>query len=138
MKEIKLRVGTGQHDYNIKMGHIENFLSTGHKVRIVLQFRGREMAHRDLGFVVLKKVAEDLKNMANVDAPPRMGGKVITMIITPLPLAQQKRKFQLFHGELLEPDQDDDEDFDEDPHEGEEEIDEIEENEVNDEPTTQE
>jgi translation initiation factor IF-3 len=116
MKEIKLRVGTGQHDYNIKMGRIEGFLDTGHKVRVVIQFKGRENAHKDLGFVAMQRIIEDLKTMSNVDQVPRLGGRVIAMTLSPLPQGQRKRKFHLFHGELLEEDDHDDEDveFDED------------------------
>ncbi len=118
MKEIKLRVGTGQHDYNIKMGRMEGFLDTGHKVRVVVQFKGRENAHKDLGFVVMQRVIEDLKSIASVDQAPRLGGRVVAMTLTPLPQGQRKRKFHLFHGELLEDDEDDhegeEEDFDED------------------------
>lgn len=113
MKEIKLRVGTGQHDYNIKMGRVEGFLDTGHKVRVVIQFKGRENAHKDLGFVVMQRIIEDLKTMSNVDQAPRMGGRVIAMTLTPLPQPQRKRKFHLFHGELLEEDDDHDEDVEE-------------------------
>lgn len=108
MKEIKLRVGTGQHDYNIKMGRMEGFLDTGHKVRVIVQFKGRENAHKDLGFVVMQRVIEDLKNIASVDQAPRLGGRVVAMTLTPLPQGQRKRKFHLYHGELLEEDEDDD------------------------------
>ncbi len=118
MKEIKLRVGTGQHDYNIKMGRVEGFLDTGHKVRVVIQFKGRENAHKDLGFVAMQRIIDDLKTMSNVDQAPRLGGRVIAMTLSPLPQGQRKRKFHLFHGELLEEDDHDDEDeFDEDDHE---------------------
>lgn len=112
MKEIKLRVGTGQHDYNIKMGRVEGFLDTGHKVRVVIQFKGRENAHKDLGFVAMQRIIDDLKTMSHVDQAPRLGGRVIAMTLSPLPQGQRKRKFHLFHGELLEEDDHDDEDVD--------------------------
>jgi len=113
MKEVKFRVGTGQHDYNIKLGRAEGFLDTNHKCRFVLQFRGRENAHKDLGFVVLNRIIEDLKSMAQVDQPPRLNGRAVAMILSPLPAHQRKRKFHLFHGELMEED-----DFETDePHE---------------------
>ena len=137
MKEIKLRVGTGQHDYNIKMGRIEGFLDTGHKVRVVIQFKGRENAHKDLGFVAMTRIIEDLKTMSNVDQAPRLGGRVIAMTLSPLPQGQRKRKFHLFHGELMEEDdlEDDEdgefvEDHEEDGSEGDHE-----ESEAADEPT---
>jgi len=109
MKEIKFRVGTGQHDYNIKCGRAEGFLEQNHKVRFVLQFRGRENAHKDLGFVALNRIIEDLKTMAQVDQPPRLSGRAVAMILSPLPAHQRKRKFHLFHGELI-----DEDDFEED------------------------
>lgn len=116
MKEVKFRVGTGQHDYNIKLGRAETFLEGNHKVRFVLQFKGRENAHKDLGFVMLKRIIEDLSTMAQVDQPPRLGGRAVAMILSPLPPHQRKRKFHLFHGELVEEDEPDDgeDDFDED------------------------
>jgi translation initiation factor IF-3 len=115
MKEVKFRVGTGQHDYNIKLGRAEGFLDTNHKVRFVLQFKGRENAHKELGFVALNRIIEDLKTMAQVDQPPRLNGRAVAMILSPLPQHQRKRKFHLFHGELIDEDEDDDkheEDFD--------------------------
>ena len=109
MKEVKFRVGTGQHDYNIKMGRAEGFLDTGHKVRMVLQFRGRENAHKELGFVMMKRIIEDLKQIAHVDQEPRLNGRAVGMTLSPLPQHQRKRRFHLFHGELREED-----DFEED------------------------
>ena len=109
MKEVKFRVGTGQHDYNIKMGRAEGFLDTGHKVRMVLQFRGRENAHKELGFVMMKRIIEDLKQIAHVDQEPRLNGRAVGMTLSPLPQHQRKRRFHLFHGELMEED-----DFEED------------------------
>ncbi|MES2995184.1 MAG: translation initiation factor IF-3 [Verrucomicrobiota bacterium] len=116
MKEVKFRVGTGTHDYNIKLGRAEGFLDGNHKVRFVLQFRGRENAHKDLGFVVLNRIIEDLKTMAQVDQVPKLTGRAVAMILSPLPQAQRKRKFHLFHGELMEEDDEEhtEEDFDED------------------------
>ena len=118
MKEVKFRVGTGEHDYNIKLGRAETFLEGNHKVRFVLQFRGRENAHKDLGFVVLKRIIEDLKSMAAVDQAPRLNGRAVAMILSPLPAHQRKRHFHLYHGELIEdddPDEDEDEDDDFEP-----------------------
>ena len=118
MKEVKFRVGTGTHDYNIKLGRAETFLEGNHKVRFVLQFKGRENAHKELGFVMLKRIIEDLKSMAGVDQSPRLSGRAVAMILSPLPAHQRKRHFQLFHGELIDEDEhdedEDDEDFDDD------------------------
>lgn len=114
MKEVKFRVGTGEHDYNIKLGRAETFLDGNHKVRFVLQFKGRENAHKDLGFVVLNRIVQDLKSMAAVDQPPRLNGRAVAMILSPLPAHQRKRHFHLFHGELIEEDEEDHEDGEED------------------------
>jgi len=111
MKEVKFRVRTEEHDYNVKMGRAETFLEAGHKVRIQLQFRGRENAHREIGFEVMVRIKEDLKTMAHVDQDARLAGRNIIMILSPLPKDQQKRHFILDHGELIEEDDfDDDED----------------------------
>lgn len=109
IKEIKLRVGTDTHDYNIKLARAEQFLDEGNKVRVRLQFRGRENAHRDIGFVVLKRVAEDLKEIANVDQQARLAGRAVNMMLSPLPQGQRKRKFYLSHGNLIDEDDQGDE-----------------------------
>ena len=120
MKEIKFRVRTGEHDYNIKLGRAEDFLDQGHKCRFVLQFRGRENAHRELGFEVLEKIIEDLKSMAQVDQKPRLSGRAVAMILSPLPKDQRKRHFHLFHGELI--DEDELEEHDEDQDDDEQDV----------------
>ncbi len=117
MKEVKFRVGTGEHDYNIKLGRAETFLEGNHKVRFVLQFRGRENAHKELGFVVLKRIIEDLKTMAAVDQAPRLNGRAVAMILSPLPAHQRKRHFHLYHGELIEEDEHEEEEDDDDDYE---------------------
>lgn len=117
MKEVKFRVRTEQHDYNIKLNRLETFLDEGHKARVILQFRGRENAHREIGFEKMERILGDLKTMANVDQPPRLSGRVIGMTLSPLPKEQRKRKFQLFHGELI-----DEDDFEDDEHEDAEDV----------------
>ena len=117
MKEVKFRVRTEEHDYNIKMGRLEEFLDAGFKVRVQLQFRGRENAHKELGVVVLKKVKEDAKMMGHCDQEPRIAGRAVNMVLSPLPKGQRKRRFKLIHGDLIDPDEDyedDDDDFEED------------------------
>lgn len=116
MKEVKFRPRTEEHDYNVKLGRAETFLEGGHKLRVQLQFRGRENAHREVGFQVMERIKDDLKTMANVDQDARLAGRNIIMILSPLPKGQQKRHFVLDHGELIEEDDfdDDDDDFDED------------------------
>lgn len=107
MKEVKFRVGTGTHDYNIKMARAESFLADGHKVRLQLQFKGRENAHHDLGFVLMEKVVQDLKGTGNVDQPARLAGRAIGMVLSPLPEGQRVLKFKAhLHDELEEEDSD--------------------------------
>jgi len=108
MKEIKFRVRTEEHDYNLKCARIEKFLDEGNKVKVGLMFRGRENAHKELGIVVLKRVLEDLKGMANVDHPPRLAGRNVSMLLSPLPADQRVRKFTAHDDkELIEPDESD-------------------------------
>ena len=102
IKEIKLSVRMEDHDYQIKMARSENFLEEGHKVRMRLQFKGRENAHRDLGFVVMKRVEEDLLGMAQIDQAAKLMGRMVGMVLSPLPANQRKRRFLLSHGKLIE------------------------------------
>ena len=118
IKEIKLRVGTDTHDYNIKMARAEQFLEHGNKVRIRLQFRGRENAHKEIGFDVLNQCAEDLKDMAHVDQAPRLAGRAVNMMLSPLSKDKQKRHFLLSHGNLVDPDDEGDEDIEFDDDDG--------------------
>ncbi len=114
MKEVKFRVRTEDHDYNIKCSRAEQFLEEGHKVRIQLQFRGRENAHREIGFEVVNRVKKDLVSMANVDMEPKLVGRAIGMILSPLPEAKRVRRFAMEHGELIEEDDFDDDDENDD------------------------
>jgi translation initiation factor IF-3 len=94
VKELKFRIGIDPHDYHIKIVHAEDFLAEGHKVRIQLQFRGRQIAHQELGHVLAKKIKEDLQTMGHVDQEPKMAGRNINMQISPLPEQQRHRKFK--------------------------------------------
>ncbi|WP_018969344.1 translation initiation factor IF-3 [Rubritalea marina] len=113
MKEVKFRVRTEDHDYNLKCARIEKFLEEGNKVKVQLQFRGRENAHKDLGFVVLQRVAEDLSGMANLDQKPRLAGRAVSMLLSPLPKEQRVRKFLVDDSQLEEEDEDLDDDGEE-------------------------
>ena len=95
LKEMKFRVGIDPHDYSIKITHAEDFLADGHKVRIQLQFRGRQMAHQDIGFKLMQRVKGDLATMCHVDMEPRMAGRNINMQLSPLPERQRVRKFRV-------------------------------------------
>ena len=108
LKEIKFRVNIDEHDYVTKMRHAEDFLDKGNKVRVQLQFRGREMAHQELGMALMVRVKDDLVTMAHVEMEPKLMGKSVTMTLAPLPEAKRKRNFASDH-ELapLEDDPDD-------------------------------
>jgi len=107
LKEIKFRVRTEQHDYNLKCSRIEKFLDEGSKVKVGLMFRGRENAHKELGIEVLKRVVADMEGMANVDQPPRLAGRNVGMLLSPLPAEQRVRKFTAHDDdELIEADDD--------------------------------
>ena len=83
IKEIKFRPGTDDGDYNIKMRNIQRFLSDGDKVKITLRFRGREMAHQQLGAQLLKRVQEDLVEVGAVEQFPKMEGRQMVMMVAP-------------------------------------------------------
>jgi translation initiation factor IF-3 len=83
VKEIKMRPGIDDHDYDVKMRAMTRFLEEGDKVKVTMRFRGRELAHQDLGMNVLMRVREDLDHLAKVEAFPRMEGKQMTMVISP-------------------------------------------------------
>jgi len=83
VKEIKLRPKIETHDYDFKKKHIVEFLEAGDKVKITLQFRGREMAHASLGRKLLEQLADDLKDVAKVEAPPRQEGRTMILMLTP-------------------------------------------------------
>ena len=93
LKEIKFRVNIDAHDYMTKVRRAEEFLDKGYKLKIHLQFRGREMAHQDLGMALMKRVKTDLDSMAHVEMEPRLVGKSIGMTLSPLPIAKRKRRF---------------------------------------------
>src|SRR5213593_3100170 len=93
LKEIKFRVNIDEHDYLTKIRHGEEFLDRGNKVRVQLQFRGREMAHQEFGMQLVEKVREDLSGMSQVEMDPKITGRNITMTLAPLPANRRKRKF---------------------------------------------
>jgi translation initiation factor IF-3 len=93
LKEIKFRVNIDEHDYLTKIRHAEEFLDRGNKVRVQLQFRGREMAHQEFGMQLVEKVRDDLSGMSQVEMEPKITGRNITMTLAPLPANRRKRKF---------------------------------------------
>src|SRR6476659_4513997 len=95
LKEIKFRVNIDNHDYMTKIRHGEAFLDKGNKVRVQLQFRGREMAHQEFGMQLMHKVKDDLNGMSQVEMEPKIAGRNITMTLSPLPAARRKKRFSL-------------------------------------------
>ncbi len=93
LKEIKFRVNIDDHDYLTKIRHGEEFLDKGNKVRVQLQFRGREMAHQEFGMQLMYKVRDDLAGMSQVEMDPKIAGRNITMTLTPLPANRRKPRF---------------------------------------------
>ncbi|GHF59831.1 translation initiation factor IF-3 [Seohaeicola zhoushanensis] len=85
IKEIKFRPNTDTHDYEVKMRSVFKFLEAGDKVKVTLRFRGREMAHQNLGRELLERVAEDTKEVGKVESFPRLEGRQMVMLIGPLP-----------------------------------------------------
>ena len=83
VKEIKMRPGIDDHDYDVKMRSINRFLGDGDKVKVTLRFRGREMVHQDLGMKVLERVKTDLDEIAKVEQFPKMEGRQMTMVMAP-------------------------------------------------------
>ena len=85
VKEVKFRPNTDTHDYEVKMRNVFKFLEGGDKVKVTLRFRGREMAHQNLGRELLERVAEDVKEIGKVENMPKMEGRQMVMMIGPMP-----------------------------------------------------
>ncbi|MEX0951856.1 MAG: translation initiation factor IF-3 [Gammaproteobacteria bacterium] len=83
VKEVKFRPGTDEGDYNIKLRNLVRFLEDGDKVKVTLRFRGREMAHQELGAQMLKRVENDLLELGTVEQFPKMEGRQMVMVIAP-------------------------------------------------------
>ena len=98
IKEIEFTARIEQHDYETKLRHAEEFLDHGNKVKMRLKFRGREMAHTDIGFNVMKRAVVDLATMGSPDAEPKLIGRNIHVMLTPLPPNKRKPRL-LVRGE---------------------------------------
>jgi len=83
VKEIKLRPGIDDHDYEVKRRSMVKFIEEGDKVKVTMRFRGRELAHQELGMDVLIRVRDDLDEIAKVEQMPRMEGRQMTMVVSP-------------------------------------------------------
>ncbi|WP_438970931.1 translation initiation factor IF-3 [Methylophaga sp.] len=83
VKEVKFRPGTEEGDYQVKLRNLIRFLESGNKTKVSLRFRGREMAHQDLGLKLLERVAEDLKELSSVEQRPKKEGRQMIMVLAP-------------------------------------------------------
>ena len=83
IKEIKFRPGTEREDYRVKLKKLTEFIEIGDRCKVTVRFRGREMAHMELGTMLLKRVEEDMKEIANVDQYPQSEGRQMTMLLVP-------------------------------------------------------
>lgn len=83
MKEIKFRPNIGEHDLNVKINHIRDFLSSGHKTRVRIFFRGREIVHSDIGHELANNIIEEVQDVGAVDSSPKLEGKNLLMVLSP-------------------------------------------------------
>ena len=83
VKEIKMRPGIDVHDYDVKMRAVRKFLGEGDKVKVTMRFRGREMAHQELGLKVLNRVRDELEEIVKIELLPKMEGRQMIMVIAP-------------------------------------------------------
>ena len=83
VKEIKMRPNIDKHDYDVKMRSVTKFIGEGDKVKVTMRFRGREMAHQELGMQVLTRVREEVDEIAKVEASPKLEGRQMMMVLAP-------------------------------------------------------
>lgn len=122
IKEVKFRPRVEQHDYETKLRRAEQFLGKGHKVKLTLSFRGREMSHTEIGYETIRRAIKDLEGMGTADNQPRLIGRNINVMTTPLPANKRKPKFLKAneeHEEIPDTEEEDVEEEGEDSSEGE-------------------
>ena len=95
IKEIEFSARIAENDFFTKLRHAEEFLDNGSKVKLRLKFRGREMAHTEIGFNVMKRAVTELANMGHPDADPKLIGRNINVMLTPLPANKRKPRFHV-------------------------------------------
>jgi translation initiation factor IF-3 len=83
VKEVKMGPKTEKHDFDFKVKHVRRFLDEGHKAKVTVRFKGREMAHTELGWKMLNKMTEAVQDIATVENHPRMEGRLLSMILSP-------------------------------------------------------
>lgn len=99
VKEVKFRVRIEEHDFMFKIKHAEEFLGKGNKVKLSLMFRGRENEHKDLGFETINRAIEELQHIGHKDIEPKLSGRIISTMISPLPEKDRVFKFNVVHSE---------------------------------------
>lgn len=92
IKEMKFRPKIDGHDFETKMKHVRRFLGQGHKVKVTIMFRGREMAHTEFGLRILEKIAADVEEIATVESSPKQDGRNMIMVMNPLKKPGEKQK----------------------------------------------
>jgi translation initiation factor IF-3 len=85
MKEMRFRPKIDDHDFDFKTKHVREFLESGSKVKVFVQFRGREMAHQEFGHVIIQKIIQELADVSMLDVPPKMEGNTLSMVMSPRP-----------------------------------------------------
>ena len=115
VKEVQLSPRIDPHDLGIKVQHAINFLCEDMKVKVALKFRGREMQHTEFGFEVIKKFIAEIAPFGHPDFQPKLVGRAINLMISPLPRAKRAKNPQRADAELHEPDRDDDDESDSPP-----------------------
>lgn len=83
VKEVKFRPGTDEGDYQVKLRNLKRFIEDGDKAKVTLRFRGREMAHQELGMKVLERIRDDLGDTVTVEAMPKLEGRQMVMVVSP-------------------------------------------------------
>jgi len=109
LKEIKFRVRIEQNDYLTKLRHAEEFLMENNKVKLTLSFRGREMGHTELGMEVIRRAIADLSHAATPDSTPRLSGRAINVMMSPLPTSKRKYKYSEPNAPKTAPEDDEEE-----------------------------
>jgi translation initiation factor IF-3 len=93
LKELNFHMNIDEHDYSVKMRHAEEFMWKGMKVKLQLKFRGREMMHQDIGMNLIRRMRADLSQIGVADTEPKLIGKSINLMLSPLPVRKRVRKF---------------------------------------------
>jgi translation initiation factor IF-3 len=102
VKEVKFRPGTDDNDYNVKLRNLIRFLGDGDKTKVTLRFRGREIAHQQLGMALLKRVEADLEEYGVVEQFPKMEGRQMVMVLSPSKKPKQKAKVEVVNNDSEE------------------------------------